>query len=160
MLAAVSLTGIAWFVYHDLWESEPDDLQRLLLASHGVFAYGAVLVFGSALPTHAWLAWRHRRKIASGASMIVTIASGLSMIATIGTLALTGLLLYYAGEESRVLARWVHIAVGLGAFVAIPIHITLGRRIRQASARQVVKRALAERPMAAAHRGSPHHQVT
>jgi hypothetical protein len=124
VLAAVSLTGLAWFVRHDLVESEPDDLQRLLLAAHGVFAYGAVLVFGSALPTHARLAWRHKRNIASGLSMIVTI----------GTLALTALWLYYGNEESRNLARWVHIGVGLAVFAAVPIHIMLGRRIRQADA--------------------------
>jgi Sec-independent protein secretion pathway component TatC len=107
VLAAVSFTGLAWFVRHDLMEREPDDLQRLLLAAHGIFAYGAVLAFGSALPTHARLAWRHRRNIASGLSMIVTI----------GTLELTALWLYYGSEQLRDLARWVHMGVGLVALV-------------------------------------------
>jgi hypothetical protein len=124
VLAAVSLTGLAWFVRHDLLESEPDDLQRLLLAAHGIFAYGAVLVLGSALPAHARLAWRHRRNIASGVVLIVTM----------GILALTALWLYYGSEEWRGWARWIHISVGLAAFAAVPLHIMRGRSVSRADA--------------------------
>lgn len=124
VLTGVSLTGLAWFVWHDLLESEPDDLQRLLLVTHGALAYGALVVFGSALAAHARLAWRHKRNMVSGLSIIVTM----------GALALSALWLYYGGEESRNVARWVHIGIGLAAFAAFPIHVVLGRRIRRADA--------------------------
>jgi hypothetical protein len=120
-LVATALTGILWFIRHDLMESEPDEVQRLLLAGHGVAAYAAVLVFGSVLALHVRAGWRSRRNVASGV--------GLAAVMTI--LTVTGLWLYYGSEESRDWGRWVHIGVGLLGLAAAPLHVALGWRLRR-----------------------------
>jgi len=55
----------------------------------------------------------------------------LSVMALLGV---TGLLLYYSGEDWRDLGRWLHIGVGIAGVLAVPVHVWLGRRrpVRQA----------------------------
>jgi len=46
-------------------------------------------------------------------------------------LAVTTLLLYYGGEETRLPARWIHIGVGLARVLLVPLHIVPGYRTRR-----------------------------
>lgn len=115
--AAVTLSGIAWFVLHDLFPGDRPVTLHALLVTHGIAAAFALVVVGSLLPVHVRLAWRTRRNR----------ISGVAALAIVGGLALTGLLLYYGNEDGRDIARWSHIAAGLGA-AALPLHVWLGRR--------------------------------
>jgi hypothetical protein len=127
-LVATALTGVLWFIRHDLIASEPDEVQRLLLAGHGVAAYAAVLVFGSVLALHVRAGWRSGRNVASGI-----------VLATVMTiLSVTALWLYYGGEESRDWARCVHIGAGLLGIAAAPVHVALGWRLRRRASRRSV----------------------
>lgn len=119
-LALVALTGVLWFVLHDLIEDEPSRLAHMLLVLHGVSAYAALIVFGSLFPLHMRSGWLRRRNVASGASMLIAMA----------VLIVTALALYYGDEETRPAARWVHIGVGLAACVMIGLHMILGRTFR------------------------------
>jgi len=116
--AAVTLSGVAWFVLHDLFPGGRSAVLHALLVTHGVAAAVALVVVGSLLPVHLRLAWRTRRNR----------TSGLGSLTIVGGLALTGLLLYYRSEEGRDVARWSHIVAGLAVLTALPLHVWLGRR--------------------------------
>jgi len=120
-LVGIALTGLVWFIIHDLIESEPDELQHLLLVLHGTFAYAGLIVLGSLLPLHVRGGWqrRHNRQ------------SGVWVIGVMTILVVTALVLYYGGEDTRLPARWTHIAVGLGCLLLVPLHIVLGYRTRR-----------------------------
>ncbi|MGY4287184.1 hypothetical protein ACVWXO_006404 [Bradyrhizobium sp. LM2.7] len=60
--SVVALTGLAWFVLHDLIEMEPGETERLLLMLHGISAYAMLIVIGSLLPLHVRSGWHRRRK--------------------------------------------------------------------------------------------------
>lgn len=117
-LIAVGLSGMVWFVLHDLVGSEPDELLHEVLVAHGVASFATLLAFGSVLPLHSLAGWRQRRNLLSGAGVVCALA----------ILAISALLLYYAGEEWRPWARLVHIVVGGMAVILVPLHIVLGRR--------------------------------
>jgi hypothetical protein len=119
-LAAVCVSGAAWFILHDFLEEEPSDLQRRWLVIHGVAAFAALIAFGSVFPLHVRVSWSGRRNV----------ASGLCLSSVMAILAVSALFLYYGGEDSRFLARWAHIGVGLVALVVFPVHVVLGRRAR------------------------------
>jgi len=116
--AAVGLSGVAWFVLHDMFPGDRSAVLHALLVTHGVAAAVALVVVGSLLPVHLRLAWRTRRNR----------TSGLGSLTIVGGLALTGLLLYYGSEEGRDVARWSHIVAGLAVLTALPLHVWLGRR--------------------------------
>lgn len=128
-LIAVALSGIAWWLLHDVLRSGWTLAERRLLITHGVAAAAALVVVGALLPLHVRLAWRIRRNLASGivALLIMTV------------LAATGLLLYYGSEEWRQWARWAHIGAGLLAALAVPAHAWLGRRRRARSTAHVMQ---------------------
>jgi uncharacterized membrane protein len=69
------------------------------------------------LPLHIRLAWRTRRNLVSGFITLLLMA----------LLGVSGLLLYYSGEDWRDGVRWLHIGVGLIAVVAMPAHVWFGR---------------------------------
>jgi len=118
--AIVGLTGLLWFVLHDMIDDEPGEVLRLLLMMHGVSSYALLVVIGSLLPHHVWSGWAHRRNLVTGLAVTVMMA----------TLALTGLVLYYGGEDLHHAAKWLHVIFGLGCFALFPAHAFLTARSR------------------------------
>lgn len=124
-LVLVAISGVLWFVLHDVMGRAPDDFLHELLVAHGVTAYVSAVAFGSILPLHVVAGWRYRRHLVSGSAVVLTFAL------LIGS----AVLLYYGGEVTQAWARLLHIAVGFGALLAAPIHIMLGRRLRKQAER-------------------------
>jgi hypothetical protein len=119
-LALVAVSGLLWFVLHDIMGHDPGDLLRVLLVLHGVTSFGSAVAFGSLLPWHVLGGYLYRRNLISG--VVVTLAMVLLIV--------SGLLLYYGGEETREWARVVHLAAGFGLIAVIVVHVVLGRRLR------------------------------
>lgn len=122
VLATVALSGLFWFIAHDLFDSEPNEVLRFLLVAHGSSAYMLLLVLGSLLPIH----------VRSGLRRSKNVGTGLSVTLALTTLLITALLLYYGSEETRLPARWIHIVVGLLSFALFSTHVVLGWKLRRA----------------------------
>ena len=118
IFTVVGLSGLAWSLLHDVLQWGWMLSERRLLIAHGVAAAIALVVIGALLPLHIRLAFHVKRNLKSG-------IAALSLIVFLG---LTGLLLYYSGEDWRDVVRWSHFVVGTIACLAIPAHVWLGRR--------------------------------
>lgn len=119
VLAACALSGLLYFIRHELRIELPGIDAHGMLVAHGVSSAFALLAFGAILPGHlraAWIAKRNR-------------ASGITMIAVMSALMLSGLLLYYGSEEMRDGAVLTHWMVGFVAFAAFALHLVLGRQV-------------------------------
>lgn len=123
-LGLVAVTGVVWAVWWDLPGREPTDALHSLTQLHGAGGFIALLLLGSMLPQHVRFGWNTGRNRWSGGSVAAFAA----------VLILTGYALYYAGEDLREFAKWVHLLLGLGAVAILPLHIWLGRRSRAARA--------------------------
>lgn len=110
--AVVGMTGLLWFVLHDVIDGEPGDATHVLLILHGVSSYALLVVIGSLLPRHVRLGWLRRRNI----------VTGLTVTAVMAVLAATGLALYYGGEDLHAPVKWLHVIFGLGCFLLFPVH--------------------------------------
>lgn len=117
VLVLVALSGALWYLMHDLLQWGWMLTERRLLITHGVAASVSLVVVGGLLPLHIRLAWRTRRNLLSG---LVTLS-------LMGLLGVSGLLLYYSGEDWRDGVRWLHIGTGLIGVLAMPAHVWLGR---------------------------------
>lgn len=122
-IAVVALTGLAWFVLHDLVEHEPGETERLLLMLHGISAYATLIVMGSLLPLHVRSGWHRRRKRWTGGTTLATLV----------LLAVTGLILYYGGEQTRETARWIHIGIGIACVALFPVHAMLAATVKRSA---------------------------
>jgi len=121
--AVVGVTGLLWFVLHDMIDGEPGDATRVLLILHGISSYAMLVVIGSLLPRHVRLGWVRRRNM----------MTGLTVTAVMAVLAVTGLALYYGGEDLHTPAKWLHVVFGLGCFVLFPAHALLTAKSLQSS---------------------------
>lgn len=121
--AVVALSGVAWFVLHDLVDAEPGETERLLLMLHGISAYAVLIAIGSLLPLHVRSGWHRRRKRWTGGSTLAVLV----------LLAMTGLVLYYGGEATREPARWIHIAIGIACIALFPVHALLVATVRRSA---------------------------
>lgn len=121
--AVVALSGVAWFVLHDLIDAEPGETERLLLMLHGISAYAVLIAIGSLLPLHVRSGWHRRRKRWTGGSTLAMLV----------LLAMTGLVLYYGGEATREPARWIHIAIGIACIALFPVHALLAATVRRSA---------------------------
>lgn len=119
----VALSGVAWFVLHDLIDAEPGEPERLLLMLHGISAYAILIAIGSLLPLHVRSGWHRRRKRWTGGSTLAMLV----------LLAMTGLVLYYGGEATREPARWIHIAIGIACIALFPVHALLTATVRRSA---------------------------
>ena len=119
----VGVTGLLWFVLHDMIDGESGDATRILLILHGVSSYAILVVIGSLLPRHVRSGWVRRRNI----------VTGLTVTAMMTVLAATGLALYYSGEDLHTPVKWLHVVFGLGCFVLFPVHALLADKSRQSS---------------------------
>lgn len=134
-LVAVAISGVVWWLSHDLLQWGWMLAERRLLISHGIAAAATLVIVGGLLPLHIRLAWRIRRNL----------SSGIATLAVMTLLAATGLLLYYGGEDWRNWVRWAHIGTGLIAALAIPVHVWLGRRKLSRSATPIAAVARSQR---------------
>ena len=114
-VAMVSLTGISWFVLHDVIAGDWIDTTQLLLTLHGVSAYALLVAIGSLLPLHVRAGWLRRRNILTGVTVTAIMA----------ILSVTALMLYYGGEQTQSAAKWVHLAFGFGCVILFPAHAFL-----------------------------------
>ena len=114
-VAGVSLSGLLWFILHDVISDDVGDAARLLLIVHGVSSYALLVAVGSLLPLHVRAGWRQRRNTVTG--ILVT--------ATMAVLSVTALMLYYGGEETQSVAKWIHLAFGFFCFALFPAHAFL-----------------------------------
>lgn len=117
-VGAVAASGLAWFILHDFSGDEISPALHALLVIHGVASFATLIAFGSLLPVHVRSGWLRGRNRATGTAMIAIFA----------VLIVTAVILYYGSEESHLWGRWLHIAVGLLCFGAVPLHVVRGER--------------------------------
>jgi hypothetical protein len=116
-------SGVAWLVFRYLpaFRATSSSATALSMRIHGGAAMLVLLLTGSAVALHAPGAWRERRNRASG------VAAGAVLL----SLALTGYLLYYLGDDAqRLAASMAHWTIGLAAPVFLVVHVWLGGRSR------------------------------
>lgn len=135
VLIAVAGSGIAWSLLHDVLQLGWMLTEHRLLVLHGVTAAATLVLVGGLMPLHIRLAWRVQRNL----------TTGVVCVAAMSTLALTGLLLYYGGEDWREVIRWSHIGIGLAAALAVPLHVWRGRRLAAVQAELATERTMADR---------------
>lgn len=111
-VAVVGLSGLLWFVLHDVVADELGDTTHLLLSLHGVSAYALLVAVGSLLPLHVRAGWRSGRNTITG---VVTTAA-------MAVLSVTALMLYYGGEETQAAVKWIHLAFGFALLAVFPAH--------------------------------------
>jgi len=119
--AAVGLSGLLWFVLHDVMSAEQDemaDIAHLLLIVHGAASYALLVAVGSLLPVHVRSGWQRRRNL----------TTGLTVTGAIAILGATALVLYYGGEEMHAPAKWLHLIFGFACLALFPAHAFLGEK--------------------------------
>jgi hypothetical protein len=124
----VLLSGIGWLADHYLFAGTAEfgdargASEPLWLRLHGAAAMAALTVFGSLFPSHIVRAWRLRKNL----------GSGLSMLCLVLLLVATGYGLYYAGDEET--RPWISMAHWIGGMLAafgLALHAWLGKRASQ-----------------------------
>ena len=118
VFAVCALSGLLFFLRHELHLEIPGAETHSYLVMHGVSAAFALLAIGAILPGHLRVAWIARRNRLSGVVMLVVMA----------LLMLSGLMLYYGSEELRDATVLTHWIVGGIVIAAFPLHLVLGRR--------------------------------
>jgi hypothetical protein len=103
--AGLFLTGVAWLA---AWE------KAAAMALHGALGMLALVLVGGLLPWHVARGWSQSRHRPTGASALGATA----------LLAISGHLLYYAGDETlRAIASDVHVVVGLALPALLALHV-------------------------------------
>lgn len=127
------VSGAAWVIFHQFFVTDGEfgaeihPGERWSLIIHGGAAMAACVMLGAILVFHVKRAWLVGRNRTSGAILLV-----LNFL-----LVSTGFLFYYGGGEmNRDLLRWIHLALGFGYPIILPIHIILGRAKPQSTAIQ------------------------
>lgn len=118
ILAGVGLSGLLWFVLHDLVRLEPGPTLHAVLIAHGVTAYLSTIGIGSLLPKHVWIGLRQPKNRVSG---LLSLASMASLVGS-------ALFLYYGDENIQSWMRPLHLTVGLMATGAVSLHVSLAWR--------------------------------
>lgn len=118
VFAICALSGVLFFLRHELHLEIPGVDTHSYLVMHGISAAFALLAIGAILPGHLRVAWIARRNRVSGIAILLVMA----------LLMLSGLMLYYGSEELRDASVLTHWIVGGAAVAAFPLHLVLGRR--------------------------------
>jgi len=120
------LSGVGWLIGHyllrtpALYGAGPHPSEAWWMRLHGAAVVGFLVVFGALLPGHVVQNWRQR----------INRYSGLAVVILVGVLGLSGYGLYYlVDERQRALISGLHWVVGLGAAVAVALHVVLGKRL-------------------------------
>lgn len=124
--ACVFATGAVWAWLHYL-AAPPNEfgaanpLEGWMLKAHGAAAMLILVLVGTLLPMHVKFAWRARRNL----------CTGLSILGVFGFLVLTGYALYYAGDERlRFWTSAAHLWVGLALPPIMCLHVWQGKKTR------------------------------
>ncbi|OAF17723.1 hypothetical protein [Bradyrhizobium neotropicale] len=125
----VGLSGLLWFIFHDLLADDWSEPARILLMLHGVTSYALLVIVGSLLPLHVRAGWLRRQNIITGVAVTATMA----------ILSVTALVLYYGGEETQAVAKWVHLAVGVGCIILFPAHAFMKSSSRESAAGMAIE---------------------
>jgi uncharacterized protein YybS (DUF2232 family) len=97
------------------------DLRAWMVSSHAASVYLTLLLAGALWTVHMRAGWLRQENVASGISLVLALS----------LLALTGLLLYYAGDEDLINSAVVmHIILGLMLPALLVGHILGARRAR------------------------------
>jgi cation transport ATPase len=123
IVGSLFLSGAAWAWLHYLARSPSEfgggnPAETWMLKLHGAAAMAVLVMIGSLLPIHVRFAWRARRNL----------RTGLSVLALLGFLILTGYSLYYAGGER--LRWWMsvsHLWIGLAIGPILILHVWRGK---------------------------------
>lgn len=128
LASALLASGLGWLLLEHFVRVEGDFgpthhwAQPWLLKLHGVLAMLSVWGFGMLWPFHIRRAWhleRHRR-------------SGGTMFAVMFMLTISGLLLYYAGNETlRDTSSLLHWLIGIAGGIALLVHGVIVPRDRR-----------------------------
>ena len=125
--AAALATGVLWLLFHHFvhregpFGPEAHPLEHVWLVLHGTAGYAVIWGLGLIWSLHVRRGWLHERNRVNGQTMTIALV----------VLALTGLGLYYMGDEVwRDRAAVAHWVLGLFAGVWLPFHIWSGRRTR------------------------------
>ncbi len=118
IFAICALSGLLFFLRHELRLEIPGAETHSYLVMHGVSSAFTLLAIGAILPGHLRVAWiAHRNRV-----------SGIVMLVVMALLMLSGLMLYYGSEEMRDATVLTHWIVGGIVIAAFPLHLVLGRR--------------------------------
>ena len=120
------LSGIIWLVLHYLCNSVGEfgimshPLENKVLCIHGFAAFGFAFIFGNIWAMHVkfGIQKKYKKNFKSGVinALLITI------------LIITGLLLYYTGNDMvRLTASMTHWICGIVLFIVIVLHILLGK---------------------------------
>jgi hypothetical protein len=122
---ACLLSGAVWLYLHHFvriegeFGPEASGLEHPMLVLHGIAAAAMTWLFGLLWLAHVRRAWQARRNRRSGGTMV----------AVMSWLCVSGLGLYYIGNDAaREFVGNGHWLVGLFAALWLPIHIWRGRR--------------------------------
>lgn len=115
----VWLTGVAWLVFHYFLKTRTEfglaenPLTHWWLASHGLFAFATLWLFGLLWGQHVVGAWKTGRHRVSGSILLGVLA----------VLIASGYLLYYAGgDETQAIVSVVHWGIGLAVPLTFLVH--------------------------------------
>ena len=124
-LGALVVTGLLWLALDQCVRTKTEfgpehhPAQKWTLIAHGVAAYLFLVVGGAMIPVHVKLGWHLGRNRQSG------LLLGMTAILH----ALSGVGLYYLGEEtSRAAVSLMHWVVGVVIVPALVIHAVRGLR--------------------------------
>jgi cation transport ATPase len=120
------VTGILWPYFHYFavvkgdFGDEANPAEPWILKVHGAAAMAFLIILGTLLPKHVYLAWRAKQNRRSGVGLLIIF----------GILVLTGYGLYYSGNETlRKYVSWIHLGVGVASPLVIVAHIAYGKAV-------------------------------
>ena len=117
------VTGLTYFILRDFFQiegafgPEKHPFQMPALTIHGAAAFLMMMWFGAFLAAHLPYTWKSKR----------SRYFGIGLISLIGTLVISGYLLYYIpGEDARVIVGYTHLVVGACLPIILATHIITG----------------------------------
>jgi len=113
-----ALSGVLFFMAHDVHLELPGVSSHSLLVAHGVSAALALMAFGAVMPAHIRIAWSARRNRTTGVILGILLS----------VLMVSGLLLYYGSEDLREAIVWSHWVMGGLGLLLFPLHFVWGQR--------------------------------
>jgi hypothetical protein len=115
-----ALSGLLFFMAHDVQLHLAGLSSHSLLEAHGVSAALSLMAFGAVIPSHIRTAWNARRNRTTGIILSTLLSA----------LVLSGLLLYYGREDVRQAVVWSHWVMGALGLLLFPFHFVWGQRSR------------------------------
>lgn len=95
----------------------PGAIRLATVALHATMAFIVISQLGALWSVHMRIGWRHHKNL----------KTGLGLVAILAGLLITGLGIYYAGEDWSVPASTAHIIIGLFIPIILVLHIVAAR---------------------------------